>query len=255
MRYFAQIRLLGVGLLAVAATLVAVSTAGAATTQLLTNGSFETGDFTGWTVNSTTGCQTWQVWSSPAAPCFIGSWPGFPTSLSAVDGTDFASVTWDGAADSNPELSQTVSIPSNTTDTLAWSDNASWDIFDPASAPRVESVEIVGGSPAAVLQTFTIQSLTPGITGTTDWVARSLDLSAYAGQTVTIVFHLSVPETFTGPAVFAIDGVTLNSTPNLPTSKDQCKKGGWQNFGGQFKNQGDCVSFVASGGKNPPSGG
>jgi hypothetical protein len=36
------------------------------------------------------------------------------------------------------------------------------------------------------------------------------------------------------------------------TSKEQCKNGGWQSFG--FKNQGDCVSFVATGGKNPPSG-
>jgi hypothetical protein len=38
----------------------------------------------------------------------------------------------------------------------------------------------------------------------------------------------------------------------LPTSKDQCKNGGWKTFG-VFKNQGDCVSFVASKGKNPPS--
>jgi hypothetical protein len=39
--------------------------------------------------------------------------------------------------------------------------------------------------------------------------------------------------------------------PPLPTSKDQCKKGGWESFG-IFKNQGDCVSFVATGGKNSP---
>ena len=38
----------------------------------------------------------------------------------------------------------------------------------------------------------------------------------------------------------------------LPTSKDQCKKGGWKTFD-VFKNQGDCVSFVATKGKNPPS--
>lgn len=36
-----------------------------------------------------------------------------------------------------------------------------------------------------------------------------------------------------------------------PTSKQQCKKGGWRTFP-QFRNQGDCVSFVATGGKNPP---
>jgi hypothetical protein len=39
----------------------------------------------------------------------------------------------------------------------------------------------------------------------------------------------------------------------LATTKAQCKKGGWRDFG-VFKNQGDCVSFVATGGKNPPSG-
>ena len=39
-----------------------------------------------------------------------------------------------------------------------------------------------------------------------------------------------------------------------PTSKDQCKNGGWRNYGATFKNQGDCVSFVATGGKNPPAG-
>jgi hypothetical protein len=40
----------------------------------------------------------------------------------------------------------------------------------------------------------------------------------------------------------------------LPTDKDQCKDGGcWQTFG-VVKNQGDCVSFVATGGKNPVTG-
>jgi hypothetical protein len=39
----------------------------------------------------------------------------------------------------------------------------------------------------------------------------------------------------------------------LPTSKQQCKNGGWKTFG-VFKNQGQCVSLVATGGKNPPGG-
>ena len=40
--------------------------------------------------------------------------------------------------------------------------------------------------------------------------------------------------------------------PPVPTTKEQCKNGGWQNYGTTFKNQGDCVSFVATGGKNEP---
>jgi hypothetical protein len=45
--------------------------------------------------------------------------------------------------------------------------------------------------------------------------------------------------------------LTVRDAPALPTSKDQCKNGGWRNVPG-FKNQGDCVSFVETRGKNPP---
>jgi hypothetical protein len=44
----------------------------------------------------------------------------------------------------------------------------------------------------------------------------------------------------------------------MPTSKDDCKDGGWRNLtddtGRPFKNQGDCVSFVATKGKNKAGG-
>src|SRR5262249_11881578 len=42
--------------------------------------------------------------------------------------------------------------------------------------------------------------------------------------------------------------VAITPKPLLPTSKDECKKGGWTNFGSTFKNQGACVNFVATGG-------
>jgi hypothetical protein len=44
----------------------------------------------------------------------------------------------------------------------------------------------------------------------------------------------------------------LNESANLvtlPTSKAQCLNGGWKSFGTTFKNQGQCVSFVATGGR------
>jgi hypothetical protein len=49
------------------------------------------------------------------------------------------------------------------------------------------------------------------------------------------------------------DAADLNESANLatgvggappPTSKAQCKHGGWRNFGSRFKNQGQCVRFV-----------
>ena len=64
-----------------------------------------------------------------------------------------------------------------------------------------------------------------------------------------------------GPVVnwTATGTASCTSATATPTSKDQCKNGGWQNSnlvdasGNPFKNQGDCVSFVASGGKSDPS--
>jgi hypothetical protein len=56
------------------------------------------------------------------------------------------------------------------------------------------------------------------------------------------------------PAYVAPGGeLVVTDAPPLPTSKDQCRNGGWRNFPG-FKNEGVCVSFVATGGKKPPAG-
>jgi hypothetical protein len=52
-------------------------------------------------------------------------------------------------------------------------------------------------------------------------------------------------------------GQTLTRTLRVtcePTTKAECKNGGWRDFG-IFRNQGDCVSFVATKGKNPPGNG
>jgi hypothetical protein len=47
--------------------------------------------------------------------------------------------------------------------------------------------------------------------------------------------------------------ILLNTSRRpLPTDKDQCKNGGWRQYG-VFKNQGDCVSFVVTGGRNQPA--
>jgi hypothetical protein len=38
--------------------------------------------------------------------------------------------------------------------------------------------------------------------------------------------------------------ITVHDAVPRPTSKEQCKNGGWRNFGTAFKNQGECVAFV-----------
>jgi hypothetical protein len=48
--------------------------------------------------------------------------------------------------------------------------------------------------------------------------------------------------------------ISIVDAPALPTSRGQCKTGGWQTYG-VFKNQGECMSFVATAGKNQPGAG
>jgi virginiamycin B lyase len=50
----------------------------------------------------------------------------------------------------------------------------------------------------------------------------------------------------TGPGVVVTDVAPVS---NAPTSKEQCKHGGWRRFG--FRNQGQCIAFVNHGGKPP----
>jgi hypothetical protein len=46
--------------------------------------------------------------------------------------------------------------------------------------------------------------------------------------------------------------IVVVDAPPLPTTLAQCMNGGWQSYA-VFKNQGDCVSFVATSGKNVPA--
>jgi 6-phosphogluconolactonase len=45
------------------------------------------------------------------------------------------------------------------------------------------------------------------------------------------------------------EGIAIRPDRRAPTSKDQCKNGGWRTFGDAFKNQGECVAFVERGPK------
>jgi hypothetical protein len=63
---------------------------------------------------------------------------------------------------------------------------------------------------------------------------------------------LTAPSGYTPTPVSSGD-IRITDAQPLPTSKDQCKNGHWRDFG-VFKNQGDCVSFVATKGKKPPPG-
>ena len=47
--------------------------------------------------------------------------------------------------------------------------------------------------------------------------------------------------------------IVVRDAPAFPTTKEQCKDGGWRRYG-IFKNHGHCVSYVATGGGSVPTG-
>ena len=83
------------------------------------------------------------------------------------------------------------------------------------------------------------------------WAAAQ---AQFAGQQITDIFILS--DNGPGPQssqTVLIDNTNVNGTTYTyePTSKEACKNSGWQNFTsapGPFGNQGQCVSYFASGG-------
>jgi hypothetical protein len=56
------------------------------------------------------------------------------------------------------------------------------------------------------------------------------------------------------PVAVTSGAIAITDARALPMAKAQCKNRGWQTYGA-FKNQGECVSFVATGGKSPPGAG
>ena len=80
------------------------------------------------------------------------------------------------------------------------------------------------------------------------------------GYTGTVALAVAAGETY-GFAMrgsnFDYNDILMGTLIVDEVSKDECKAGGWMNFHGLsgaplFRNQGDCVSFVATGGRNDP---
>jgi len=102
-----------------------------------------------------------------------------------------------------------------------------------------------------------------------DTVTIPASVLVSGSNTITFtVENYNAPDGYTGPnPAGLIYELTINSECEeivsdpeirLPGDKKECMKGGWMDLtddnGTSFKNQGDCVSFVATGGKNKAAG-
>jgi hypothetical protein len=179
--------------------------------NLLTNGSFESGDFSGWTAVQT---------ASPFVPWTVsgaGDGSGFFPLTSPQDG-DF--VAWNGFDGEGPMeyvLFQDVTIPAEAaTATLEWQDRVQWDFTLGANSALARDYEVAILDPSddsvlATLHSFTTGPESTNPFGDTGWLSHSVDVSAFIGQNVRVRFLEVIPEAFEGPGQYELDGVSLTT--------------------------------------------
>jgi hypothetical protein len=203
----------------------------------IVNGSFETGNLSGWSVKELTPA------SNPSLPVSVRGAgvqypaPTFFASLYILD--YFASAPTDGqwavlhdfngndpattAFVNRRELYQDLTLPPGTT-TLEFDYRAAWELFRFGSTQaRTFSVEIepAGGGAALLTETIlvapnlTIEEDTDNPTGGTgDYPPGNVDLSTLAGQNVRLKFVWNIPEPGTGFGFFQLDNIRLNMVAN-----------------------------------------
>jgi hypothetical protein len=185
--------------------------------ELLVNGSFETGDFTGWTITNASG--GWMNWQNTTA----GNGGGFNPPYVTAPQHGTRSV-WNGVtANANQQyiMYQQVTIPAATSAFLTWKDRFQMNLADfctsAAACGTATYVVDITNTSGTVLQTlYTVNA--PALAKTdTGWKGHGIVLSAYAGQTIRIRFRSWGSVTFAGPGQAEIDAVSLQS-PIIPSA-------------------------------------
>jgi hypothetical protein len=136
--------------------------------------------------------------------------------------------------------------------------------FQSASFTLASATQCNGGSPRFDIVTSTgifflgCNNVTPTINadGTATYTFTAATLAAGIPFPTGTIEFISILIDVQGTA--DVSNITVNGQLQTVSgeSMDLCKNGGWKTFSNpSFKNQGDCVSFFATGGKNQPSGG
>lgn len=185
--------------------------------ELLTNGSFETGALSPWTLSAVNGVdggptsctENWRVQTNSTDVC------GFVSDIAPTDGTFAAYTSFDSNA-LNTEwiIEQDVAIPSTlvaATVSFDFAANFDFTLGAPPTIPRELRVDIydTGGSPIA--NVFTDGYIDP--VGLSVSFSQSIDvltlLAGLEGQTVRLRITSFIPEVATGPSKGMIDNVSF----------------------------------------------
>jgi hypothetical protein len=188
--------------------------------NLITNGGFETGTFSGWTVtnNGSGSCDTdWRVSSlggGSSTGCGGANNYGLTNPGSPVEGQYAAYNSFDGNGPQIFRLSQQIVIPTSiATATLGFWHSESWNMLNGGSIVRTFNVDFFDSLGTTLLNNAFTFTANPGTLGDNPWTLVSQNvtsfLSNHQGQTLRLAFTNTIPEYFTGPAGFGLDAVSL----------------------------------------------
>jgi hypothetical protein len=212
---------------------------------LVSNGGFEGGTFSGWTVVNQ-GSGDWFVYDGALTPL-----NGFRIPVPPEG--EFAATT-DQRGPGSHVLYQDVALEAGFHHRLTFTvyyRNRNGEFVTPPTlghnGPPNQQYRVDVLSPSAP-----VKSVAPGDMLATVFRTKvgdparmaptptSFDLTGFAGTTVRIRFAEVDNQLFFRASV---DNVEITSSPVL---KKECKKGGWRTFGSSFENQGDCVTFAVT---------
>ena len=179
--------------------------------ELITNGGFETGNFTGWTaINAPGPFEPWTVSGSGGG--FVDS--PVPVATQVVQGSFNA---WQTVT-SDPGsflLYQNITIPAGQRLQFKWLHRYQMNLTTycggtTSCGTATFAVEVLNTSNVLLQTLYTITTL-PDTNTNTGWTTNFANLSAYAGQTIRIRFRTTVTESLDGPGRIEIDGVSANA--------------------------------------------
>jgi hypothetical protein len=235
------------------------ATAAAVSAGEFANGSFETADYSGWTLfQGNPPVPTFGIWGiatdgqtiNPAELVFdffdgidVQAFsPGLPHTYAATDGR-FVALELNNGPQTH-RMYQDIALPAGAT-TISWDMeyNNHSGVFVPDNQDLAINVRDVTTDAILVTLYRTTEGVDPQSIPMTHF---SGDVSAFRGQTVRISVDLTLN-------LFFFDSAFDNFTVDfrVAVAKDECKDGGWMSVfradGSAFKNQGDCIQYVNTG--------
>jgi hypothetical protein len=189
--------------------------------ELVTNGGFETGNFSGWT--ATNAVSAWRLWTVSASG-FGGNDGGIfvpvPNATSVQQGTFNA---WHGVAAGTGQsftLTQDIAIPAATNVRLTWMDRYQMNYtqfcgVSPVCGTATYAVEILNTSNTLLQTLYTVTTLN-NTNSNTGWVNHVASLTPFAGQTIRLRFRTTVTHDLRGPGQLEVDAVSAQTLQ--PTS-------------------------------------